>query len=116
MMPSQIVAAIEEGRALGVKLVHKPGEQALKDRLPADQQHVDVATLRNALARTGRRRALVALDERYPLEVAGEDARGEQPADAAAGNQRMAKGADCDSLGPPALSCALPRDRAQPSL
>src|SRR5919107_2984360 len=52
---------------------------------------MNVPALRHALARLRGPGETVALDERHAVEMTGEDARGEETGDAAAGHHRVAK-------------------------
>ena len=67
-----------------------------------------MAGLRHAFARRGGTREDIPLDQRYLLEVVGENTRGKQAGDAAADNHGMVKGAARHGVAPPLCKLLRP--------
>src|SRR5690606_25848082 len=78
LVPEKVSRGVGALSACGHQLVGEPGEVALEQAKAAGEDAVALAALRHPLAAVEQRRGVVEpipLDDRHPLEMAGQHAR-----------------------------------------
>src|SRR5215204_6309317 len=100
VVPAELAANIDGHRSRCTEILGQARKQALQYCSAANQQPMRMGGLRNAFARCGGPREDIPLDQRYLLEVVGENTRGKQAGDAATDNHGLAKGAARHGVAP----------------